>query len=162
MEEKQEYKGFNIYMALVDLIPVVLFAICFGIIATRYPNVLFIVGTVLSSEAGIIKVLWKVFIALAKKDIRFFYKQFKYTMSAGMLLMIISMFVLSPKVEFNSLWNAIISLPSIIFFVIGFILMGCMFVLAAKLDPNNAKSNWIEQGVNTLAQLCFLLGVIFC
>mgnify|MGYP003592351868 CR=1 FL=1 len=38
--------------------------------------------------------------------------------------------------------------------------MVTMSVFAMKLD-DSVKSNWIEQGTNSIAQLMFLLGILF-
>ena len=56
--------------------------------------------------------------------------------------------------------NTIMSFPSCIFFGIGVVGMILMFVFVFKMDSSDPKVNWMEQGVNGIAQICFFVGLL--
>ena len=50
--------------------------------------------------------------------------------------------------------------PACIFFGTGALGMALMFVFAFRMDSSDPKVNWLEQGINGIAQLCFFLGLL--
>ena len=65
-------KGFTLSMALMDSLPVLFFTISTIFIARHFPSLLFLIGIFFVILAGLLKVSWKLIIALTHRDIRFF------------------------------------------------------------------------------------------
>ena len=47
-----------------------------------------------------------------------------------------------------------------IVFCIGLIVMGAMKPLSTKMNLSVTAANWVEQSINTAAQICLLVGVL--
>ena len=168
-EMKQEktaetYQGFTVKLALVDMLPVLIFAIMSGRIALFLQDILFTIGVILMVLGGLCKVLWKLLLACLKRDIHWLNRPlFIVFMPLGgitLLLAVIREAVLG-QLQISSILHAVMGFPSVIFFVLGtlgIIAMTIFFKVHDKTDPRN---NWIEQFTNTFAQFMFLLGVLF-
>ena len=155
-------EGFTIGLALVDAIPVLSFGISMIIIASRFPSPLFMIGAILSVLGGCCKVVWKLVLGIWKKDLRWINKPFVPMMAGGFLLLIISLIVGFSKIHWAGVGAAILSFPSILFFVAWIGLMGFMgWYRKHKFSNEDAKSNWTAQIVNALGQTCLLLGILF-
>lgn len=150
-------EDFTLGLALLDACPVLFFGISVLLIATKFNNTLFLIGALLSFLAGLGKVLWKLIWAFQKKDIRILSNQFKYSMSTGFLCMVIS--VILAKVSMVGIFKRMCQMPSVIFFGLGIIGMCIMAYMSQKYSRTDAKANWIEEVINTAAQLCFLIGI---
>lgn len=160
--EKKELKNISIGMGLMDFIPVLLFAVSMFLLARIYPSPLFYVGAVLCILAGVGKVLWKLLLAITRKNIKFLNKQLRIVLPAGFLLMIISLILGRGKVSFPGMWALVKAFPgryAFGFSILGFTAMG---ILGVNLDATKKRSQWIEQSVNTVAQLSLLFGVFLC
>lgn len=155
------YEGFTLSLALVDALPVLLFGGSCILIGLIFKSPLFMVGACLSFLAGLCKVLWKVILAVAKKDIPLLNKQMRVVMPLGFLLILVSLIVDRARISFPAMGAAIVGFPQVIFFALWVVGMVGMGVLAKKLDSTVAKNNWIEQCVNATAQLCLFLGLLF-
>ena len=150
-------EGFTIGLALVDAIPVLSFGISMVIIASRFPSPLFLIGAILSVLGG-----WKLVLGIWKKDLRWINKPFVPMMAGGFLLLIVSVVVGFGKIHWTGVGAAILSFPSILFFVAWIGLMGFMgWYRKHKFSNDDAKSNWTAQIVNALGQTCLLLGILF-
>ena len=155
-------EGFTIGLALVDAIPVLSFGISMVIIASRFPSPLFMIGAILSVLGGCCKVAWKLVLGIWKKDLRWINKPFVPMMAGGFLLLIVSMIAGFGKIHWAGVGAAILSFPSILFFVAWIGLMGFMgWYRKHKFSNEDAKSNWTAQIVNALGQTCLLLGILF-
>ena len=155
-------EGFTIGLALVDAIPVLSFGISMVIIASRFPSPLFMIGAILSVLGGCCKVVWKLVLGIWKKDLRWINKPFVPMMAGGFLLLIVSIVVGFSKIHWAGVGAAILSFPSILFFVAWIGLMGFMgWYRKHKFSNEDAKSNWTAQIVNALGQTCLLLGILF-
>ena len=154
-----KYQNFTLFLALFDALPVIFFCLGMLLIATRFRNIFFLVGVILCTCAGCGKVLWKILVSSAGKDIRILNRQLRVLMPVGFLLVIIGLISGRSKIDFAVLLSRITAFPSCLFFGVTVIGMICMSVFAVKLDGTKAKSNWIEQITNAVAQGCFLLGV---
>ena len=155
-------EGFTIGLALVDAIPVLSFGISMVIIASRFPSPLFMIGAILSVLGGCCKVVWKLVLGIWKKDLRWINKPFVPMMAGGFLLLIISLIVGFGKIHWAGVGMAVLSFPSILFFVAWIGLMGFMgWYRKHKFSNEDAKSNWTAQIVNALGQTCLLLGILF-
>ena len=155
-------EGFTIALALVDAIPVLSFGISMVIIASRFQSPLFMIGAILSVLGGCCKVAWKLVLGIWKKDLRWINKPFVPMMAGGFLLLIVSIVVGFSKIHWAGVGAAILSFPSILFFVAWIGLMGFMgWYRKHKFSNEDAKSNWTAQTVNALGQTCLLLGILF-
>ena len=155
-------EGFTIGLALVDAIPVLSFGISMIIIASRFSSPLFMIGAALSVLAGCCKVAWKLVLGIWKKDLRWINKPFVPMMAGGFLLLIVSVIVGFGKIHWAGVGAAILSFPSILFFVAWIGLMGFMgWYRKHKFSNEDAKSNWTAQIVNAAGQTCLLLGILF-
>lgn len=151
---------FTIGLALVDAIPVLIFGGTVVIISTAIQSPVFLIGGLFSIFAGLGKVIWKIILAVKEKDSVFWRKQFKVTMPLGFLLMIVGIVIKKSVINWANLLNSLISFPAILFLILALCSMIAMITMAKKLDQNNAKHNWIEQGTNILMQVFVLLAVI--
>ena len=154
-------EGFSLTMAWLDCLPVLFFSISSGILALRFPSVLFRVGTILVITAGALKAAWKFVIALKKKDMPFLNHQMHFFMPAGFALMFLALFFDRSRWSAASVWHHMTTLPSLIFFLAGASGVLSMFWFARHLNSREASANWREQMVNGITQLCVLLGILF-
>ncbi len=153
-------EGFTFMMALEDFLPVLFFSFSVGILSGRFHSMLFAIGAFLVVWSGILKCLWKFAVALAKKNIPFLFYQMRVVMPVGFLIMIVGLIIDRDQLSVSVILSQMLSFPACIFYLIGIVLMILMSVFAVKLDSNNAKNNWIEQGTNAVAQLMFLIGIL--
>ena len=153
-------KGFTLGMALMDAMPVLLFSISVIMIATKFHSVLFLIGAVCSALAGCGKVSWKLLLSLKKKNIFWLNAQFRYLMTTGMLMILLSVVLNRSKIHLVVLWQQILHAPSIWCFGAAALGMIALIYMGIKLDRTDAKGNWIEQSVNLFVQLMILIGII--
>lgn len=153
-------ENFTLTMALVDALPVIFFGLSMIAISRIFGSVLFLIGAIIVFLSGALKVLWKVIVALKKKNIWFLFIQMRIGMPIGFILIIVSLFVDAAKISLPGIGTALISFPSVIFFAIGLIGMIMMGVFAKKLDSSDSKTNWIEQLTNGIAQLAIFIGIL--
>ena len=155
-------EGFTVGLALVDAIPVLSFGISMVIIAKRFNSPLFMIGAALSVLAGCCKVAWKLILGIAKKDLRWLNKPFVPMQATGFLLMLISFIIGFGKISWPAVGSAIISIPSILFFIAWICLMGFMgWYRKNKFKNDDAHSNWTAQIINAIGQTCLLFGILF-
>ncbi len=155
-------EGFTLGLALVDAIPVLSFGISMVIIASRFRSPLFMIGAGLSVLAGCCKVAWKLVLGIAKKDLRWLNKPFVPMQATGFLLMLISFIIGFGKIHWAGVGAAILSLPSLLFFIAWIALMGFMgWFRKHKFSNEDAASNWTAQIINAIGQTCLLLGILF-
>ena len=157
---KKKYEDLPLSLALFDAVPVLLFSASMLLVGSRWKNLLFIIGACLCVLGGLGKVTWKMIIACTKKDIAPLNKQMRIMMPAGFLLIIMSLITGLTGADAAALWATIASFPAVIFFLIAFLGMAAMGVCAKKLDSTKQRSHWIEQTVNTVAQLGLLIGIL--
>ena len=118
-------------------------------------------GAALCFWAGAAKVLWKIIVVTRKKNIWWLFLQMRTVMPLGFVLMLLAVFVNRSGINLPSVFAAVLSFPSVLFFAIGIIGMVLMGVFAAKLDPADVRSNWIEQLTNAVAQASVFTGICF-
>ena len=145
-------------LALVDLAPVLLFLLSGLVMCSMYKSVLLLAGVIACFSGGLCKAIWKMIIVISRKDHPGLTRAFHILMPAGFALMILSVPV-GGKAALAGLWRSLTMMPAAAFFAAGFALMCLMGYLGSHMD-NSVRSNWIEEIVNTLAQLAVLAGVI--
>ena len=162
--ENEKFEGFTLGLALADAIPVVEFCASMIAIAARFQSPLFAAGAAASALAGCGKVAWKVLLAVRGRDVSWLTRQFRYLMSAGMLLMLVAVVVAAATgaLDVGAVAARVVRPPAVAFFALWLVGMVAMGVMAARLDKRVARNNWIEQIVNAVAQGLFLVGVLVC
>ena len=153
-------ENFTLSLALVDALPVLFFGGSMILIGLLFGNPLFLIGATLCFWAGAAKVLWKIIVVTKKKNIWWMFLQMRIVMPAGFVLMILAVIPNRNAINLSAVFAAVISLPSVLFFVIGVIGMVLMGVFAAKLDSADVRSNWIEQLTNGVAQAAIFTGIL--
>lgn len=153
-----EYKEYTMGLALLDMVPVFLFLASGLIMFSMYGSMLLLAGVLACFTGGLCKAIWKMIVVVSKKDLSGLTRMFRILMPAGFVLMILSV-PAGGKPAISGLWRSVSMMPASILFIAGFALMCLMGYLGSHLD-NSARSNWIEELVNTLAQLAVLAGVI--
>ena len=153
-------EDFTLSLALVDALPVLFFGAIMIVISLLFKSILFLLGAVLCFYAGAAKVIWKIIVAIKKKNIWWLFMQLRIVMPIGFLMMIIAVIIEKDKINIHKLGNAFISFPSIIFFIIGIIGIILMTIFAIKLDSSDSKANWIEQLTNGIAQCAIFIGLL--
>ena len=155
-------EGFTLALALVDAVPVLSFGISMVIIASRFDSSLFMIGAILAVLGGCCKVAWKLVLGIWKKDLRWLNKPFVPMMATGFGFILGSLLTGLGKINWAGVGVALISFPSILFFIAWIGLMGFMgWYRKNRFQHDNAKSNWTAQIVNAVGQTCLLLGILF-
>lgn len=157
----KKYSDFTLSLALFDAIPVLLFSAAAIITSCNLNSTLFLIGAVICTLSGTMKVIWKITVAATQKDLKPLNIQMRFLMPCGFLLIIIGLIIDAPKINFKLIGANATSMPAILFYFITITGMILMSIFAFKLDSTKAKSNWTEQITNAVAQLALLFGVIF-
>lgn len=154
-------EDFTLSLALVDALPVLFFGGSMILTGVLFGSRLFMFGAALCFWAGAAKVLWKIIVVTRKKNIWWMFLQMRTVMPLGFVLMLLAVFVNHSGINLPSVFAAVLSFPAVLFFAIGIIGMVLMGVFAAKLDPADVRSNWIEQLTNAVAQASVFTGICF-
>ena len=155
-----KYEGFTLSLALVDALPVLFFGGSSILIGLLFGSPLFLVGASLIFLGGLLKVLWKIILAVKNKDIPILNKQMKYTMLTGFGVVVASVAANFRRIDLRKIGKTVLSLPLLPFLLVFFLGMTAMGVLGKKMDSTKARSNWIEQGVNGFSQLALFTGLL--
>ena len=166
---KEEYRQYTLGLALFDIVPVLLFLISCILIYSMCMNRLFLAGALCCFIGGMAKVIWKLIVVLAKRDIPAFSRVFRVLMIGGFALMLLSVILSTVRTvagggafadsAMAGLWRGLTFMPATLFFIAGFAGMCLMGWLGSHMDKS-ARSNWIEELINTAAQLAILTGVV--
>lgn len=151
---------FTLSLALLDALPLLFFGGSMILVGLIFRSWIFVLGALLCFWAGAAKVIWKIIVVQAKKNLWFLFLQMRIVMPIGFLIMIISIIINRSSINFIGIKTAFLSLPSLIFFIIGIIGMITMGILGIKLDSSKLRSNWIEQSVNAIAQGAIFTGLL--
>ena len=153
-------ENFTLSLALVDALPVLFFGGSTILTGMLFKSPLFLLGAALCFWAGAAKVLWKIIVVTKKKNVWRMFLQMRIVMPAGFMLMIAAVILNRNTVGISAVFAAVTSFPSVIFFVAGVTGMVLMGIFAAKLDPADVRSNWIEQLTNAAAQAAIFTGIL--
>lgn len=85
-----KYEGFTLGLALVDALPVLLFGGSCILVGIAFRSPLFIAGACICFLGGLLKVMWKIMLAVTGKDIQWLNKPFRYLLIGGFVLIILS------------------------------------------------------------------------
>lgn len=142
--KEENHEKFSQVLAWFDALPVILFSVAMLLIALRFRNIVFIIGAVCCVCAGLGKVIWKIIMATANKNITLLSRQLRVLMPAGFLLMIAGVITGVNIALWKSLIQSVLFVPAGIFFgfaVLGMILMG---VFAAAW----IRKKFVQTGLN--------------
>ncbi len=153
-------EGFTVPMAIMDMIPVIFFGLSAVRVGSLLHSNMFMLGAWICLLAGGVKVLWKLIAALWKKNIWPMFVQMRIFMPLGFLLLVLALFINGGKLSLSAILAGFFSFPAFIFFCIGILGMILMIFFAFFMDSSNPKVNWLEQGVNGLAQICIFVGLL--
>lgn len=154
-------EGFTIPMAVVDLLPCLLFALASVMLGIRFENnILMYIGAAISFIGGIIKCLWKFIVVVKHKNVWWMFLQMRMTMPLGYLLLIIGFVIACFTMDVVPFFASLLNPFIIISLIIGILGMAMMIVFAAKLDSADPKSNWIEQICNSVSQFGFFVAFL--
>ena len=108
--------------------------------------------------SGVVKVLWMLIAAVAKKNIWLMFVQMRIFMPIGFIILITTLIVDRTNLNGSAILAGLLSFPSCIFFAIGVIGMILMTVLAFKADSSNPKVDLTEQFIipRTVMLLCMI------
>ena len=81
---KEEYRQYTLGLALFDIVPVLLFLISGVLIYSMCMSRLFLAGALCCFIGGMAKVIWKLIVVLAKRDIPAFSRVFRVLMIGGL------------------------------------------------------------------------------
>lgn len=153
------YKDYTLGLALFDNVPVILFLISGLIIYKHFDSRLFLISVVAMFLGGTSKVIWKLLVVTKQKDVAALTKAFRILMFGGFGLMILSVLLRINQGVLTGLVRGFTSMPSMLMFIIGIAGMCVMGYLGKHMD-SSARSNWIEETVNTVSQLAILTGLL--
>lgn len=157
---KIDDKGFSVPLALTDMIPVLFFGLSAIRAGQLFSSALFVTGAAVCLLSGIVKVLWKLIVAVSHRSIWPMFMQMRIFMPAGFLLMLAALFIGRADLNGRAILAGLLSFPACIIFGLGVLGMVLMVIFAIKLDSGNPKANWLEQAVNGAAQACFFIGLL--
>ena len=153
-------EGFSVPMALVDLIPVVFFGLSTMKAGSLFHSGLFMAGAVVCLLSGVVKVGWKLIAAVSKRNIWPMFVQMRILMPAGFLMLLAALIVDRAGLNGEAMLAGLTGFPACIFFLAGALGMILMTVFAFRMDSSDPKVNWMEQTVNSLAQISFFVGLL--
>ena len=153
------YKDYTLGLVLFDNIPVILFLISGLVIHGHFDSKLFLVSIVAMFIGGTSKVIWKLLVVIKKTDVALLTKAFRILMFGGFAAMILSVILRINQGVLTSLIHGLTSMSSMLMFIIGIARMCVMGYLGKHMDTS-ARSNWIEEAVNTVSQLAILIGLL--
>lgn len=151
-------EGFTLGLALFDAVPVVLFALAAITLGRRLQSPAFVAGAVLAFCGGAGKVAWKLVIALAHRNLPWLSKQMRVLMPAGFAAMVAGA-IMSAGALVDVL-RGMVRLPSLAFALLWIACMVAMGHFARHRKQDDARSNWMEQGVNTAGQAALLVALL--
>ena len=153
-------QDYTMPLALFDAVPVILFAGACFLLWQMSQSIFILLGGVICFVSGMIKVLWKILVVLQKKNVWWMFVQMRKCMPAGMTLILIGILALCLDKDKSAVIASFLHPLPLLLLVVSLAAMACMIVFSSKLDPAKARSNWIEEICNTIAQGAFLLAVL--
>ena len=153
-------QNYTMGLAVFDFVPVLFFGIACYLLWKMTGSLLILLGGLISFVSGTLKVLWKIIVVLQKKNVWPLFIQMRIGLPAGLTLVLIGFIVSCFTKDMSAYWSAALRPLPILFFILYFAGTMAMVRCSKKLDPSEARANWIEQGWNTAAQGAFLINVL--
>lgn len=170
MKSKEEYRDYTLGLALFDAVPVLLFLLTGVTVFLISGSRIFLAGVIASFIGGSSKVIWKLIVVIKGEDRSSLTRVFHIMLPAGFGLMLLAVIVgivsdltkgpvPGGRGTISGICEAFSMMPAALFFIAGIAGMCLMGYLGSHMD-DSAGSAWIEEIINTAAQLAFLAGVI--
>ena len=156
---ENKYNDYTLGLALFDAVPVFLFLLSGLVIYALSGSVLVLAGAVTAFAGGLCKVIWKIRIVRRGTDSTGLTKAFHILLPLGLGLMAAAAVAAAVNGKGGDLVRAVTMMPAALFFAAGLAGACLMGWLGGRLD-NSARSNWIEEIINTAWQAAFLIGVV--
>ena len=153
-------ENYTLPLALFDAVPVVLFGLACWILWKISGSILLFLGGTICFIAGLLKVLWKLIVALKKKNIWPLFVQMRIGMPIGFLLLLIGFVYACITRVMKPFWSALFHPAPILFLVLSCLGMIAMIVCGSRLDAADVKANWLEESCNTVAQGAFFAAML--
>jgi len=159
MADDQMPSGFSLSLALVDLIPEVLFLGLGLTAAEKTGSVPVFLGAVLCVCAGLMKAFWKMFLALRGTDRKLLPVLFRILLPAGFVMMIAGFIAAGSRARL--LFSGMLRGAALGFFLAGCAGMAAMVVFMVKVKQRSSvRGNWIEEWTNIFMQGMFLISML--
>ncbi|MBR3354034.1 MAG: hypothetical protein IKG47_01545 [Oscillospiraceae bacterium] len=150
-------QNYTMGLALFDFVPVLLFGLASYLLWKMTGSILVLLGGLVCFISGTLKVLWKIIVVVEKKNVWPLFVQMRIGMPAGLTVVLIGFIVSCFTKDLHAFWSAALRPLPIIFFILYFVGTAAMVRCGTKLDSSEARTNWIEQGCNTVAQGSFFV-----
>lgn len=150
-------QNYTMGLAIFDFVPVLFFGLASYLLWKMTGSFLVLLGGLACFISGALKVLWKIIVVAKKKNIWPLFVQMRIGMPAGLTLVLIGFIISCFTKDMSAFWSAAAHPLPILFFVLYFAGTAAMVVCGSKLDSTEAKTNWIEQSCNTVAQGSFFV-----
>jgi len=157
-DNKARESGFSLSLAVVDVIPILLFLLMGSLAAKKIDSPLLLIASIICVLAGMMKVIWKILLAAGKGDRHLLPVLFRIFMPAGFALIIAALLRQSKKTA--ALIAGMSAFPSLIFLILGTAGMAAMLIFAFKIDRKNVRGNWLEEYTNIFMQGMFLICIL--
>ena len=86
--------------------------------------------------------------------------QMRILMPVGFLVMLAALIVDRGNLSGAAIFAGLTDFPACVFFELGVLGMVLMTIFALWLDSSDPRANWLEQGVNGIAQMCIFIGLL--
>ena len=156
-------EDYTLGLAAFDAVPVLLFGLASRLLARMTGSVLVMLGGVICFVSGMLKVLWKFLVVLRRKNVWPLFVQMRIGMPAGFMVMLMGLIAgltKKDKKERAAVRKAVLRPAPITFLLLSAAGIGAMIFCGKRLDPAQARANWIEQSCNTAAQGSFLAAMM--
>lgn len=151
-------EGFTLALALVDAVPVALFCASAAVFGAQAESPVFVAGAAVAFLGGAGKVLWKLLLATARRDVRWLSRQMRFVMPCGFTLMAAGAVI--NRVQVAGLVSRLAQLPSAVLLLAWVACMCAMGYFAGHRDQADARANWVEQCVNACGQAALLAALL--
>ena len=153
-------QDYTMPLALFDAVPVILFSAACFLLWQMSHSIFILLGGIICFVSGMIKVLWKIIVVLQKKNVWWMFVQMRKGMPAGMTMVLTGILTACFSKDKSAVIASFLHPLPLLLLAVSAATMACMIVFSSKLDPAKARSNWIEETCNIIAQGAFLLAVL--
>ena len=150
--DNNQIPSYPISLAILDVVPVLLFVAAMLILTKKVQTSIFFVGAAITAVGGIMQVLWKFLIATARKNVPILHSQFPFTMLLGFLLMAVAILVFRKNIDWLLIKEILFHFPCSFFLALIIICFILMIILSFTPCMKDVQSQWLEECVNIVFQ----------
>ena len=156
---KNQYNDYTFGLAIFDAVLVLIFLLSGLVLYALSGSLLVLTGAMIAFAGGMSKVVWKILIVKCSADSPGLTKAFHIMLPLGLGLMTIAAVIAVARGKGGEIMHAVTLMPASLFFALGLAGACLMGWLGKRLD-DSARSNWIEELINTAWQTAILIGVV--